>query len=287
MLWDGGRESGNVEDRRGMGGPIAVGGGIVGVIFFIIKMFLGGDPGDLQQQLPDGGNQQITQEQRDAQAPEVHFVKTVLAFTEDVWTDYFRNKLGKEYTDPKLVIFSGATQSGCGNASAATGPFYCPADQDVYIDLSFYDELRNRFGANGGDFAQAYVIAHEVGHHIQDLLGITDKVDRLRQQLSEEEYNKYSVRVELQADFFAGVWAHYMQDKTINGKPVLQKGDLEDALNAASAIGDDRLQKETQGYVTPESFTHGTSAERMYWLKKGFDTGDINQGDTFNATDLH
>jgi predicted metalloprotease len=178
-------------------------------------------------------------------------------------------------------LFSGSTQSACGYASSATGPFYCPGDQDLYIDLSFYDELKNRFHADG-DFAMAYVIAHEVGHHIQKLLGISDKIDRLRQQLSEEEFNKYSVRLELQADFFAGVWAHYEK-----GKNILEQGDIEEALNAANAIGDDRLQKESQGYVVPESFTHGTSAQRMYWFKKGYETGDLNQGNTFETNDLN
>ncbi len=285
MLWQGGRESGNVEDRRGMGGPIAVGGGIIGVIALIVNLLLGGDPGNIQQRLPGAGGDQMSQQERSAQEPEVHFVKTVLGFTEDVWNDYF-SRTGKDYPEPRLVLFSGSVQSGCGNASAATGPFYCPADEKVYIDLSFYNELKNRFGAPG-DFAEAYVIAHEVGHHIQNWLGISDKVDRLRRQLSEEEYNKYSVRLELQADFLAGVWAHYMEGRKIEGRSVLERGDIEEALNAAHAIGDDQLQRQAQGYVVPESFTHGTSEQRMYWFKKGFETGDINQGDTFNATDLH
>lgn len=278
MLWQGRRESGNVQDRRGIGGPVAVGGGIVGVIVLILNFLLGGDTSQLPQ--PDSMSQPMTTEQKTAQDQEVHFVKVVLAETEDVWTNIFK-QMGRQYSDPTLVLFSGTTQSGCGYASAQTGPFYCPADQQLYIDLSFYDELKNRFGA-AGDFAQAYVIAHEVGHHVQNLLGISDKVDRLRQQLSREEFNKYSVRLELQADFFAGVWAHYEQ-----GRGVLEAGDIEEALNAANSIGDDRLQKQAQGYVVPESFTHGTSAERMYWFKKGYETGDINQGDTFSATDLH
>jgi predicted metalloprotease len=278
MLWQGRRESGNVQDRRGIGGPVAVGGGIVGVIVLLLNFLLGGDTSQLPQ--PDSMSQPMTTEQKAAQDQEVHFVKVVLAETEDVWTNIF-NQMGRQYVEPTLVLFSGTTQSGCGYASAQTGPFYCPADQKLYIDLSFYDELKNRFGA-AGDFAQAYVIAHEVGHHVQNLLGISDKVDRLRQQLSREEFNKYSVRLELQADFFAGVWAHYEQ-----GRGVLEAGDIEEALNAANAIGDDRLQKQAQGYVVPESFTHGTSAERMYWFKKGYETGDINQGDTFSATDLH
>ena len=280
MLWQGRRESSNVDDRRGIGGGgIAVGGGIIGVIFLVVKFLLGGgDGGDTQLQLPNQ-NQPLSAEEQAAQDQEVHFVKTVLAETEDVWNQLMQ-QAGRDYPEPTLVLFSGSTQSACGYASSATGPFYCPGDQDLYIDLSFYDELRNRFHA-GGDFAMAYVIAHEVGHHIQKLLGTSDKIDRLRQRLSEEEFNKYSVRLELQADFFAGVWAHYEK-----GKNILEQGDIEEALNAANAIGDDRLQKESQGYVVPESFTHGTSAQRMYWFKKGYETGDMNQGDTFNSPDL-
>jgi predicted metalloprotease len=281
MLWQGRRESSNVDDRRGIGGGgIAVGGGIIGVIFLVVKFLLGGgNGGDTQLQLPNQ-NQPLSAEEQAAQDQEVHFVKTVLAETEDVWNQLMQ-QAGRDYPEPTLVLFSGSTQSACGYASSATGPFYCPGDQDLYIDLSFYDELRNRFHA-GGDFAMAYVIAHEVGHHIQKLLGTSDKIDRLRQRLSEEEFNKYSVRLELQADFFAGVWAHYEK-----GKNILEQGDIEEALNAANAIGDDRLQKESQGYVVPESFTHGTSAQRMYWFKKGYETGDINQGNTFETNDLN
>jgi uncharacterized protein len=281
MLWQGRRESSNVDDRRGIGGGgIAVGGGIIGVIFLVVKFLLGGgDGGDTQLQLPNQ-NQPLSAEEQAAQDQEVHFVKTILAETEDVWHQLMQ-QAGRDYPEPTLVLFSGATQSACGYASSATGPFYCPGDQDLYIDLSFYEELKNRFHA-GGDFAMAYVIAHEVGHHIQKLLGTSDKIDRLRQQLSEEEFNKYSVRLELQADYFAGVWAHYEK-----GKNILEQGDIEEALNAANAIGDDRLQKESQGYVVPESFTHGTSAQRMYWFKKGFETGDLNQGNTFETNDLN
>ena len=186
--------------------------------------------------------------------------------------------MGKTYTDPTLVLFRGSTTSGCGNASAASGPFYCPADQDVYIDLSFAQQLKQQFGATG-DFAMAYVVAHEVGHHVQDLLGVTKKMQQIQQRVSETEYNKYSVRLELQADFYAGVWAHYDQKM----KNVIDPNDIQEALTAANAIGDDRLQKEYQGTITPDSFTHGTSAQRMYWFKKGYDTGDINQGNTFAA----
>jgi predicted metalloprotease len=279
MLWQGRRESSNIEDRRGIsGGGIAVGGGILGVIVLLVKFLLGGNGNDTQLPLPNQ-NQPLSAQEQAAQDQEVHFVKTVLAETEDVWHQLMQ-QAGRNYSEPTLVLFNGSTQSACGYASAATGPFYCPGDKDVYIDLSFYDELRDRFHA-GGDFAMAYVIAHEVGHHVQNLLGITAKVDRLHQQLSDEEFNKYSVRLELQADFYAGVWAHYEE-----GKGILEKGDIEEALNAAYEIGDDRLQKEAQGYVVPETFTHGNSAQRMYWFRKGYETGDIKQGDTFDATDL-
>jgi len=279
MLWQGRRESSNVDDRRGIsGGGIAAGGGILGVIVLVLNFLLGGDGGNTQLPLPNQ-NQPMSAEQKAEQDQLASFVKVVFADTEDIWQELF-SKAGSQYQNPVLTLFSGGTQSGCGNASSASGPFYCPADNRVYIDLSFYDELKNRFGASG-DFAMAYVVAHEVGHHVQNLLGISEKVQRLRSQLGEEEYNQYSVRLELQADFYAGVWAHY-----IKGKGYLESGDVEEALNAANAIGDDRLQKEAQGYVVPESFTHGTSAQRMYWFKKGYDTGDINQGDTFNQTNL-
>ncbi len=279
MLWQGRRQSSNVDDRRGIsGGQVAVGGGILGVIALVLNLLLGGG-GDVSQIPLPHQNQPMSAEEKAAQDQLAGFVKVVLADTEDVWAQLF-SKAGKQYQNPTLVLFNGATQSGCGNASSATGPFYCPADQRLYIDLSFYSDLKDRFGAPG-DFAMAYVVAHEVGHHVQNLLGISDKVQRLRSRLSEEEYNQYSVRLELQADFYAGVWAHYIQ-----GKGYLERGDVEEAMNAANAIGDDRLQKEAQGYAVPESFTHGTSAQRMYWFKKGYDTGDPNQGDTFNATDL-
>lgn len=288
MLWQGGRQSGNVEDRRGMsGGQMAVGGGILGVIALVLNFLLGsGDGGSTQlPQIPGTQNsRQLTPEQQAAEEQRASFVKTVLAFTEDVWHEQLA-KMGENYPEPTLVLFRDAVQSGCGNASSATGPFYCPADQKLYIDLSFYDELQQRFGAPG-DFAMAYVVAHEVGHHIQTLMGTSEKMARIRSQVSQEEYNQYSVRMELQADFYAGVWAHYMRGKTINGRPVLEAGDIEEALNAANAIGDDRLQREAQGYVVPESFTHGTSRQRMYWFKRGYETGDLRQGDTFNASSL-
>jgi len=278
MQWMGRRESANVEDRRGVsGGGLAVGGGVIGVIFILAKFLLGGgDLNDLQQLVPPQ-QQEMTAEQKAAEDKQAAFVKVVLADTEDVWTKLFGD-MGKTYTDPTLVLFNGTTTSACGNASAATGPFYCPADQDLYIDLSFAQQLKDQFGATG-DFAMAYVVAHEVGHHVQDLLGVTSKMEQIRQRVSETEYNKYSVRLELQADFYAGIWAHYDQKM----KNVINSEDIQEALNAANAIGDDRLQQEYQGTVTPDSFTHGTSAERMYWFKKGYDTGDLSQGNTFAA----
>lgn len=287
MRWRGGRQSTNVDDRRGVsGGQIAVGGGILGVIALVLNLLLGGDVDTSQlPQMP--GSQQsapLSPEEQAKDEENASFIRTVLAFTEDVWNEQF-SRSGQGYQEPTLVMFRDAVQSGCGNASAASGPFYCPADQSLYIDLSFYADLQNRFGAPG-DFAMAYVVAHEVGHHIQTLMGTTEQMARLRGKVSQEEYNQYSVRMELQADFLAGVWAHYMKGKTINGHPVLEEGDIEEALNAANAIGDDRLQRQAQGYVVPESFTHGTSSQRMYWFKKGYETGDISQGDTFNAQRL-
>ena len=282
MQWLGRRESSNVDDRRGItGGHVAAGGGILGIIFLVAKFLLGGgDVSDLQQAMPQGQQQEMTAEEKAADDKRASFVRVVLADTEDVWDKIFADQ-GKQYPKPTLVLFRGATQSTCGYASSATGPFYCPADHNVYIDLSFAEELQNRFNATG-EFAMAYVVAHEVGHHVQYLMGLTDKIDRLRQSLSETEYNKYSVMMELQADFYAGVWAHYDEKM----KNVINKNDIEEALNAANAIGDDRLQRESRGEVSPDSFTHGTSAQRMYWFKKGYDTGDISQGNTFEGSDL-
>ena len=283
MLWQGRRQSSNVDDRRGMSaGGMAVGGGVIGVIALLLNFFLGGgDPSQLPQLSPTSGqNQTLSPEEQAADDERANFVKVVLADTEDVWNKIFAEQ-GSDYVEPTLVLFRGGVQSACGTASSASGPFYCPGDQDLYIDLSFYEELQSRFRAPG-DFAMAYVVAHEVGHHLQTLMGTSQKVQRLRQQLSEAEYNKYSVMLELQADFYAGVWAHHAQKM----KQILEPGDIEEALNAANAIGDDRLQKESQGRVVPDAFTHGTSAQRMYWFKKGFQTGDIRQGDTFNAPDL-
>jgi uncharacterized protein len=281
MRWMGGRESSNVDDRRGFstGGGVAVGGGIIGVVYLLIKLFLGGGDASVPTQLP-GQGVEMTAEEKAADDQRAKFVKVVLAYTEDVWDSLFAVQ-GKQYEKPTLVLFRNSVESACGFASSASGPFYCPRDREVYIDLSFYQELESRFQAPG-DFAEAYVIAHEVGHHIQKLLGISDKMENLRQQLSEGEYNKYSVMMELQADFFAGVWAHHAQQM----KNILEKGDIDEALNAANAIGDDRLQKQAQGYIVPESFTHGTSKQRVYWFKKGFDTGDMSQGDTFHDPEL-
>jgi len=278
MQWLGRRESGNVDDRRGVsGGQMVAGGGVIGVIILLVNMFLGGgDVSDLQKIIPQQQQEQ-TAEEKAKDDERAKFVKVVLADTEDVWDKIFAEK-GSTYSKPTLVLFRGSTQSGCGGAQSATGPFYCPADQDIYIDLSFAEDLKNRFGASG-DFALAYVIAHEVGHHVQNLLGLSEKMQRLRGKVSETEYNKYSVRLELQADFYAGLWARYNQ----NMKNVIEAKDIEEALRAANAIGDDRLQQESQGRVMPDAFTHGTSAQRMYWFKKGYETGDFSQGDTFSS----
>jgi predicted metalloprotease len=208
------------------------------------------------------------------------FVEVVMADTEDVWNKLF-NEMGATYQEPQLIVFNGTIQSGCGGATSASGPFYCPSDQSAYIDLSFYRALSQRFGASG-DFAMAYVIAHEVGHHVQNLIGTSEEVHRLRSSLTEEEYNKLSVRLELQADFFAGVWAHHAQKMN----DILEQGDVEEALSAANAIGDDKLQKQSQGHITPDSFTHGTSEQRVRWFRKGFESGDLSQGDTFNTNNL-
>ena len=286
MLWQGRRESDNVEDRRGVsGGGLAVGGGIGTMVIALIVYLLGGNPNTVLNNATS--TQQPTQQSAPANDQTTKFVKTILADTEDIWGQLFRN-MNRTYTEPTLVLFNGVTQSACGGASQATGPFYCPGDSKVYLDVSFFNELSNRFGAPG-EFASAYVIAHEIGHHVQHLLGITDKVDAQRSRLSEKDMNDLSVRLELQADFFAGVWAHYEQQQQSAGdqtKSVIQPGDIEAALNAANAIGDDRLQKESQGYVVPDAFTHGTSAQRMKWFKKGYETGDVNQGDTFNTNNL-
>jgi predicted metalloprotease len=279
MRWIGGRSSNNVEDRRGRsGGGIAIGGGVgTLVIVLLISLFTGKNPLEL---LNSESERQTPYEASPNEEQNAKFVSVVLAETEDVWKKIFDEQLHRTYEDPKLVLFTGSNQSGCGFASAATGPFYCPSDKRVYIDLSFYDELRDRFKAPG-DFAMAYVIAHEVGHHVQHLLHISDQVHEQQSQSDEKTANELSVKLELQADYFAGVWAHYIQNKNI-----LEEGDVEEALNAANAIGDDRLQKQAQGYVVPDAFTHGTSEQRMRWFKKGFESGSVSQGNTFNAPEL-
>lgn len=282
MKWLGRRQSGNMEDRRGMsGGQLAAGGGVIGVIILLINMFTGGDAGGilngLQEQLPDGLGTQTEQRELSAEEKQMgEFVATVLADTEDVWNKVFEQN-GLTYEEPKLVLFTDGVQTACGGASSASGPFYCPLDRKVYMDLSFFNELQSRYGAKGGDFAIAYVIAHEVGHHVQTLLGTSDKVRQAQQQTSETGANKLSVAMELQADFYAGLWAHHTQQMTGS----LEDGDIEEALSAASAVGDDAIQKRTQGHVVPDGFTHGSSAQRVYWFKKGFSSGDINQGNTF------
>src|SRR5690606_40911150 len=294
MKWQGRRKSSNIDDRRGRSGsfggggfsPLALGliarflfsktGLMVVGVFVLIMWLTGTNPLALLQQFPGGGmdNPGSTMYTANPEEDELaEFSAVVLSDTEIVW-----NQLLDNYREPTLVLFTGSVQSACGSASSATGPFYCPGDEKLYLDLSFYKDLKERFNAPG-DFAQAYVIAHEVGHHIQKLMGITDKLHNLRGQVSEAEYNRMSVRLELQADYLSGVWAHHAQH-TLG---VLEDGDIEEALNAASAIGDDRIQKQVQGHVVPDSFTHGTSEQRMRWFKKGYMTGDLSQGDTFNA----
>lgn len=282
MRWRGERQSSNIEDRRGLtGGKIAVGGGLGTMLIIIIALLFGADPRQLLEQVPTNPPSEVqTSQPRNPQEEELkQFVSVVLAKTEDVWHDVFQQNR-RQYREPTLVLFTDQVQSACGLAGAAVGPFYCPGDEKVYIDLAFYDELRRRFHAPG-DFAQAYVIAHEVGHHVQNLLGISDRVHATQQRMSEAEANQLSVRLELQADFFAGVFARYVQNQGI-----LEAGDIDEALQAASAVGDDRIQRQTTGYVVPDSFTHGTSEQRSRWFRKGYESGDIRQGDTFNTNEL-
>ena len=280
MKWIGNRQSDNVEDRRGMtGGKLAAGGGVIAIVFFLIKAFFP-EAAPFVDTIQNQTNQQIEQSGEPvALTPEQKeigdFAKTVLAYTEDTWGQLFQEN-GMEYENPKMVLFSDAVETACGSATSASGPFYCPGDYKLYMDLEFMKELKTRFGAEGGDFAIAYVIAHEVGHHIQTLLGTSAKVRQLQQNKSEAEANKLSVCLELQADFYAGVWAKYNQK-------YLEVGDIEEALSAANAVGDDAIQGKMQGHVEPDTFTHGTSEQRMYWFKKGFKSGDIKQGDTFSA----
>lgn len=279
MRWKGRRQSSNIEDRRGKTPRGIVSGGIGTIIIILAIYFLGGDPTELLDTVQVNNTGTTTYQGTDEENELAEFVSVVLAETEDVWTELFR-KEGTNYKFPKLVLYSGSVQSACGFSSAATGPFYCPGDFKLYIDLSFYDELQRKFKAPG-DFAMAYVVAHEVGHHVQTLLGINEQVMSLRSRLSEKEFNKYLVRLELQADYLAGVWAHYAERMNL-----LEEGDIEEALNAASAVGDDRIQKSMQGYVVPESFTHGTSEQRKRWFYKGFRSGNLDDGDTFGTENL-
>ncbi|TWT52796.1 putative neutral zinc metallopeptidase [Rubripirellula amarantea] len=284
MKWQGRRQSENIEDRRGASGRMVAGGGIGIVILALIIGLLGGDPRQLlqqaRQQQPAPAQQGAGAELSEQDRMRGEFVATVLADTEEVWTDVFAQN-NRQYKKPKLQLFSGQTQSACGAATAAAGPFYCPADQKVYLDTAFFDQLAQQLGAPG-DFAQAYVVAHEVGHHVQNLLGQTDKADQVRRTRPEAEYNQYSVRLELQADFYAGMMFHHAQKRW----SILEPGDIEEGLRAASAIGDDTLQKRSRGHANQESFTHGTSEQRVRWFMKGLQTGDPSQGDTFSAQQL-
>ncbi|MFV9482527.1 neutral zinc metallopeptidase [Christiangramia sp. ASW11-125] len=276
MKWQGRRQSGNVEDRRGSSGKgkLIAGGGIIGVIFVIAQFILSDGDVSVLQQLEGSGSSQTETRELTAEEKEMgEFVATVLADTEDVWNDIFAEN-NMNYQEPGLVLFSDAVQTACGGASSASGPFYCPADQKIYMDLTFFDQLRQRFGAKGGDYAVAYVMAHEVGHHVQHLMGTAGKVRNLQRQSSQTEANELSVALELQADFYAGVW-------TKENQQYLSEGDIEEALSAANAVGDDAIQKRTSGRVNPDSFTHGTSEQRKSWFMRGYRTGDIRQGDTF------
>ncbi len=280
MRWRGRRESENIEDRRGLSaGRVAVGGGLGTILLLVVALLLGADPQQLLQQLPQESPAGEAPATRPINAEEEElkkFASVVLADTEDVWNRVFSDS-GQRYREPVLVLFSNQVDSACGFASAAVGPFYCPGDYKLYLDLSFFRELETRFRAPG-DFAGAYVVAHEVGHHIQNLLGTMDRVQAAQRRMSKEQANQLSVRLELQADFLAGVWAHHAQKKGL-----LDPGDVEEALSAASAVGDDRIQREAQGYIVPDSFTHGSSQQRIRWFRKGLETGDPRQGDTFNT----
>jgi predicted metalloprotease len=281
MRWESGRRSSNVEDRRGMGGVAMAGGGGIGmlILVLIISFISGQNPLELLQQVEQSAppSDAAPAQAPPADDPQAQMVSAVLADTEDTWRRIFRENNGT-YEDPRLILFDGQVRSACGIASAAVGPFYCPGDRNVYLDLSFFRELDQKFGAPG-DFAQAYVVAHEVGHHVQTLLGTSSRVQAARQRASEDEANALSVRQELQADCYAGVWGHHA-----SRRDWLEAGDVEEGLRAAAAIGDDRLQRRSQGYVVPESFTHGSSEQRQRWLQRGLQTGDLRQCDTFNST---
>lgn len=282
MKWKGRNKSTNVEDRRGsglgMGGKSIIGGGF-GIVALIIYMLFGGNPGDILNQTavinPSAGPAYTQTAEEQALA---EFVSVVLADTEYVWEDIFAGE-NRQYQKPTLVLYSDYVQSACGTAGSSTGPFYCPGDSKVYVDLSFYKQLQTTFNAPG-DFAMAYVIAHEVGHHVQNQLGVMAEVQQVQARVNKADANELSVRLELQADYLAGVWAHYAENMNI-----LEPGDIEEAMNAASAVGDDRIQKQSQGYVVPDSFTHGTSEQRMRWFMKGFETGDLSQWDTFSPSE--
>ena len=282
MKWIGRRQSENVEDRRGMsgGGKAVIGGGAIGIIVLLLQLFggeTGQNIGNILEQTNGQQSQQSTQTESRPLTPEEKetgaFVSTVFADTEDIWAKIFQEN-NLEYRQPKMVLFTEAVETACGSATAASGPFYCPGDEKVYMDLAFFNELQTRFGAKGGDFAIAYVIAHEVGHHVQTVLGTSNKVRELQQNQNQTQANKLSVALELQADFYAGLWAKYNQEN-------LDIDDLDEALSAAQAVGDDAIQSRTQGHVEPDSFTHGTSEQRKYWFLRGYKTGDINQGNTF------
>jgi predicted metalloprotease len=286
MRWTGGRGSSNIEDRRGMGGA-AMGGGALGIVGLLIYLFTGVNLGDVTGGGGGGGappaQQAPTGEVAADNDPQGAFVGQVLKDTEIAWNAIFQQQVGSAYREPTLTLFDGSVQSACGMAGSAVGPFYCPGDQKVYIDLSFYRELDQRFGAPG-DFAQAYVVAHEVGHHVQNLLGTSGQVEQASRGRSREEGNQLSVMQELQADCYAGIWANYTSRTA--GAFDIEDGDIDEGLTAAAAIGDDRLQEQAQGHVSPESFTHGTSAQRSRWFRRGFENGDMRQCDTFNATQL-
>ncbi|MBD2230128.1 KPN_02809 family neutral zinc metallopeptidase [Phormidium tenue] len=275
MKWQSSRRSINIDDRRGMPGGGAAIGGLGSILLALVVALLGGDPSVVLEGNPYEDAPQASSEESDRAAD---FVAAVLGETEDTWHSIFQSEFGATYEEPGLVLYSGATQSACGTGRAAMGPFYCPADQKVYLDTSFFRDLQVNLGAPG-DFAQAYVIAHEVGHHVQNLLGVSSQVQRAQQRANETQANELSVRLELQADCFAGVWANRAQ----RSGEILEEGDIEEALNAASQIGDDRLQMESQGYVTPDSFTHGSSQQRAEWFYRGIETGDINQCNTFDV----
>ena len=279
MRWKGRRQSTNVEDRRRLSGRgVAFGGGVGGIIIVARCLLLGGNPEEIQQQLFTEGETYTQAEGQPLPDDEMaRFVSVVLADTEDVWRSIFQS-MGETYREPTLVLFRGQVQSACGLSSAASGPFYCPGDEKVYVDLVFLEQMQRQL-QSPGDFAVAYILAHEVGHHVQNLLGIMDRVNEARGRTNAREFNQLMVRLELQADFLAGVWAHHAQRM----KNILEEGDIEEALRAAHSVGDDHLQKQGQGYVVPDSFTHGTSEQRYHWLMKGIQTGDLNQGDTFSA----